>query len=237
MSGTAHNQVQPARRDPQNQPICTQPFLQSARVQTTPIRQRECGPAHGSHLLTASVCGGAASSHSGVSARSSRTSADAGAPTILLGQAPSDRRRQRPPRPGCLIPFHPVSSVALPGRAEACCCYAFCYSSRDAKALSPLGKCPGLRKLVAGAGFEPRDLWVMSQTTHVSHVSGVPARLAEQGKGGHDGRLRPRPSPPSRSVSLANPSADRCRNPRVPPFHARGRPPCWSSSRAGSAGG
>jgi hypothetical protein len=74
--------------------------------------------------------------------RSSRASADAGAPTILLGQAPRDRRRQHPPRPGCLIPCHPVSSVALPGRAEGCCCYTFCYSSRDAQGPLPAGKGP-----------------------------------------------------------------------------------------------
>ena len=106
-------------------------------------------------LLTVSVRTSAAKSHSGVSARSSRASADAGAPTILLGQAPSDRGRQRPPRPGCLIPCRPVSPVSLPGRTEPRCCYAFCYSVRNAKALSPLRKGLDLRKLVAGEGFEP----------------------------------------------------------------------------------
>ena len=109
------------------------------------------GSAHGPHLLTVSVRS-AAKSHSGVSARSSRASADAGAPTILLGQAPRDRRRQRPPRPGCLIPCHPVSPSR---RAEPCCCYTLCYSARAQKALSSLGKGLDLRKLVAGAGFEP----------------------------------------------------------------------------------
>jgi hypothetical protein len=34
---------------------------------------------------------------------------DRRAPARPLDQAPSDRGRQRPPRPGCLIPCHPVS--------------------------------------------------------------------------------------------------------------------------------
>jgi hypothetical protein len=72
-----------------------------------------------------------------------------------LGEAPSDRGPQRPLRPGCLIPYRPVSPVSLPGRAEDCCCYTFYYSSRNAKGPPPLGKGPDLRKLVAGAGFEP----------------------------------------------------------------------------------
>ena len=50
--------------------------------------------------------------------------------------------------------------------------------------------------------------WVMSSATHVSPVSGVPARLADQGIGAMTCRARPGPSPPSRSVSLANPLAD-----------------------------
>lgn len=41
---------------------------------------------------------GAAKSHSGVSARSSQASEDAGAPTILPGRAPSDREQKRLPR-------------------------------------------------------------------------------------------------------------------------------------------
>src|SRR5215470_19415692 len=59
----------------------------------------------------------------------------------------------------------------------------------------------------------------MSTTTR---VSGVPGRLADQGIGGGDCRLHPRPSPPSRSVSLANPLADRVRNLSVPTLHVRG---------------
>jgi hypothetical protein len=47
------------------------------------------------------------------------------------------------------------SPPSLPGRAEGCFCYTFYYSSDAQKALSPLGKDPDLRKLVAGAGFEP----------------------------------------------------------------------------------
>ena len=52
-------------------------------------------------------------------------------------------------------PVSPVSPVALPGRAEGGCCYTFYYSARYAKALSLIGKGLELRKLVAGAGFEP----------------------------------------------------------------------------------
>ena len=112
------------------------------------------GSAHGPHLLAVSVRS-AAKSHSGVSARSSRASADAGAPTILLGQAPRDRRPQRPSRLGRPIPSHVVSPVALPGSAEPCCCYMFCYTPKTSKALSLSGKGLDLRKLVAGGGFEP----------------------------------------------------------------------------------
>ncbi len=59
----------------------------------------------------------------------------------------------------------------------------------------------------------------MSHTTRVSHVSGVPARLADQGIPGSDCRRRPGRSPPYRSVSLANPLADRCPSLRVPTLH------------------
>ena len=38
-------------------------------------------------------------------------------PVVPPGQAPRDGGRQRPPRPGCLIPCHPVSP---PGRTEPC---------------------------------------------------------------------------------------------------------------------
>ena len=38
-----------------------------------------------------------------------------GCTCVPLGHAPSDRGRQLPPRPGCLIPCHPVSPVSLPG--------------------------------------------------------------------------------------------------------------------------
>jgi CBS domain-containing protein len=56
--------------------------------------------------------------------------------TRRLGPAPRDRGRQRPPRPGCLIPCHPVSPASPPGRTEPCCCYTFYYSGRNAKDLS-----------------------------------------------------------------------------------------------------
>jgi hypothetical protein len=101
-----------------------------------------CGSAHGPYLRTMSVRSSAAKPQSGVSARSSRASADASAPTILLGQAPSDRGQRRPRRPGCLIPSHPVSPVSPPGRAKPWCCYTSCYSARHAKGPLPTGKGP-----------------------------------------------------------------------------------------------
>jgi hypothetical protein len=60
----------------------------------------------------------------------------------LRAQAPRDRGLQRPPRPSCLIPCHPVSPVSPPGRAEPCFYYTTYYSIRNAKALSPTGKGP-----------------------------------------------------------------------------------------------
>jgi hypothetical protein len=57
--------------------------------------------------------------------------------------------------PGRLIPCHPVSSVALPGRAEGCCRYTFTTVPETQKALSLPGKGLDLRRLVAGEGFEP----------------------------------------------------------------------------------
>ena len=80
----------------------------------------------------------------------------ASAPAILLGQAPSDRGRQRPPRPGCLVRSHTVSPVSLPGRAKPpvpTTCLITAPGTQ--KALSSLGKGLDLQKLVAGAGFEP----------------------------------------------------------------------------------
>ena len=72
-----------------------------------------------------------------------------------MGEAPSDRGRQRPPRPRCLIPCRPVSPVSLPGRAEPGSYYTFT-TVRDAhKALYVVEEGLDLRKLVAGAGFEP----------------------------------------------------------------------------------
>src|SRR5689334_19678776 len=98
------------------------------------------GSAYGPYLLAVSVRTSAAKSHSGVSARSHGASADAGAPTILLGPAPSDRGRQRPPRPRCLIPCHPVPPVSPPGSAEPCSYYTFYYSGRYAKGPLPTGE-------------------------------------------------------------------------------------------------
>ena len=59
------------------------------------------------------------------------------APLVPLGEAPSDRRRQRPPRPGCLIPCHPVSPVALPGGTQRCSYYTSYYSARHTRGLLP----------------------------------------------------------------------------------------------------
>ena len=64
------------------------------------------------------------------------------APGLSPGQAPSDRGRQHPPRPGCLIPCHPVSPSRCRGRGEGCCYYTFYYSARHAKGPLPLGKGP-----------------------------------------------------------------------------------------------
>jgi len=63
------------------------------------------------------------SARSGCPARMGRRP---GCTCIPLGQAPRDRRRQRPPRPRCLIPCHAVSPVALPGSADrvAATCFA-----------------------------------------------------------------------------------------------------------------
>jgi Tn3 transposase DDE domain len=106
------------------------------------------GSAPGPHLLTVSV----SKPHSGMSARSGRASMVTDAPRILLGQAPRDRTWERLPCstlsrsvPARLIcralgPPHRPCLVTYPATREA---------------LSLLGKGLDLRKLVAGAGFEP----------------------------------------------------------------------------------
>ena len=50
---------------------------------------------------------------------------------------------------------HPVSSRLAAGLHQTLPCYTFYYSIRNAKALCRLGEGLDLRKLVAGAGFEP----------------------------------------------------------------------------------
>jgi hypothetical protein len=80
--------------------------------------------------------------HLGVLGSPARTRRDRWAPVIPLGQAPSDRGRQRPPRPRCLVPCHPVSPVALPSGAEPYFYYTFYYSARHAKGPLPSGKGP-----------------------------------------------------------------------------------------------
>ena len=71
------------------------------------------------------------------------------------GPTPRGPGRQCPPRPRCLVPRHPGSPVSPPGRTEHCPCNTFYYSTRNTKDPLLLGKGPDLRKLVAGAGFEP----------------------------------------------------------------------------------
>ena len=73
-------------------------------------------------------------------------------PGLPLGEAPRDHRQQRPARPGCPIPCHPVS---LPDRTDPVSEARFTTLPGTRKALSLVGKGPDLRKLVAGAGFEP----------------------------------------------------------------------------------
>src|SRR6266567_4660078 len=71
---------------------------------------------------------------------------------IWLNPVAATRAPARPPRPGCLIPCHPVS---LPGGTEPVATTRLTTAPDTQKALSPLGKGLELRKLVAGAGFEP----------------------------------------------------------------------------------
>jgi hypothetical protein len=62
---------------------------------------------------------------------------------VPLGEAPSDRGgRQRPPRPGCLIPCRPVSPVSPPGGTQHRSYYMSYYSARHAKGPLPAGKGP-----------------------------------------------------------------------------------------------
>ena len=65
-----------------------------------------------------------------VSARSAWTGRGRDTPGISPRQAPRDGGRQRPPRPGCPIPCHPVSP---PGCTGPLSCYTFYCSMRNAK--------------------------------------------------------------------------------------------------------
>jgi hypothetical protein len=60
-----------------------------------------------------------------------------------------------------------VSSRVIPSRRQAAPgpyrATRFTTACETQRTISPPGKGPELRKLVAGAGFEPRDLWVMSK--------------------------------------------------------------------------
>ena len=53
------------------------------------------------------------------------------------------------------FPVTPSPPVALPGSAEPCCRYMYCCTPETPKAPSWQEKGLDLRKLVAGAGFEP----------------------------------------------------------------------------------
>jgi len=77
-----------------------------------------------------------------VPASPARTGRDRDALAVPLGQAPSGRGRQRPPRPRCLIPCRPVSPVSRPGRTEPCSYYKLYYSARHAKGPLPAEKGP-----------------------------------------------------------------------------------------------
>jgi len=77
-----------------------------------------------------------------VPASPARTGRDRDALAVPLGEAPSGRGRQRPPRPRCLIPCRPVSPVSRPGRTEPCSYYKLYYSARHAKGPLPAGKGP-----------------------------------------------------------------------------------------------
>jgi hypothetical protein len=93
--------------------------------------------------------------HPGVSARSDPASTDAGTPAILPGQAPRDRERQRLPgsTPPCPVPAR-LTCRALARRTGPRFGHMPCY----AEALSLARKGLYLRKLVAGAGLNPRPL-------------------------------------------------------------------------------
>jgi hypothetical protein len=101
--------------------------------------------------IGANPCRGSARSGSPARTRRGRWAAG-----LSPGQAPSDRERERLSRPGCLIPCHPVSPPGCTGPRRAACLATAFTTASETQRPSPLpGKGPDLRKLVAGAGFEP----------------------------------------------------------------------------------
>src|SRR5215470_1870202 len=93
--------------------------------------------------------------------------------------APAYLWAEHPAIAGCSVhPVHAVSARATPSRPSrrraarsAAPTTPFTTMPGTQKALSPLGKGPDLRKLVAGGGFGTSDVWVMSRTTRDSAVS------------------------------------------------------------------
>ena len=107
-------------------------YLDAARAD---IRRSRCNPSHGY-----------------TSGLAQHEREEAGDSKRSLGRAPRDRVWQRPSRPGCLIPCHPVSPPMPHGSFYGT---RFTTVPGTRKALSLVGKGPYLRKLVVGAGFEP----------------------------------------------------------------------------------
>ena len=105
----------------------------------------------------------------GLAARSAVTRAGPGGAALVVspGEAPSDRGRQRPPRPGCLILCHPVPQ---PGRTERVSTTCLTPVPDKQKALSRPGKGLELWKLVAGEDLNLRPLGYEQYCDTRSHV-------------------------------------------------------------------
>ena len=88
----------------------------------------------------------------GMSAHSGRASTNIGAPAIPPGQAPSDRRRCR--LPGSALSRCVPAHLTCPAAAYRTGTFLWSHS-RSRKGPLPAGRGLELRKLVAGAGFEP----------------------------------------------------------------------------------
>ena len=97
----------------------------------------------------------------------SRTGRDRWAPALPPGEAPSDRGRQRPPRPGCLAACQPVSPVRprIPHRHPTLVTFPVTQRPSPCR-----GKGLDLRKLVAGRDLIPRPLGYEPYCDTRSHV-------------------------------------------------------------------